>query len=62
MDLRGPGPDVIGDRQRAAPRLGRDRTFEPLQDLDAVAIRHPLHGNRGERRDVLDRQTLRAGR
>ena len=60
VDLRRSGADVIRDRQRAAPRLGRDRTFQSLEQLHAVAIRHRLHRNRRERFDLVHRNPLDA--
>ena len=60
VDLRRPGTDVVGDRQRAAPRLRRDRPVQPLEQLDAVAIRHRLHRNRRERLDLVHRHPLDA--
>ena len=60
VHLRRAGADVVGDRQRAAPRLGRDRPLQPLEQLDAVAIRHRLHRNRRERLDLVHRQPLDA--
>ena len=60
VDLRRAGADAIRDRQRAAPRFRRDRSLQPLEQLDAVAIRHRLHRNRRERLDLVHREPLDA--
>ena len=49
MHLGGAGADVVSDGQRAAPVLGRHRTFERRQQRLRVAIGNGQHGNLGQR-------------
>ena len=70
VDPRRTGTDVVRRRQRSPPGFRRDRALQPLQQLDAVAIRHRLNRNRREGFDLVDgnpldtalRRTARRGR
>src|ERR1017187_2272025 len=59
VSLRGTGPEVIREGQRAAPRLGRDGARESLQERQRVGPRERQDGNLRERRRVLAVEALR---
>ena len=62
VHTRRAGTEVIGDRQRAAPRLGDDGAAQRREQGLRVGVRDGQHGNLRQRRHVLDVETLRAGR
>src|SRR3989442_4881282 len=45
---RGPDADVVGDRQRAAPALGRNGTGQVLEQRLRVPVRDRQHRDRSE--------------
>ncbi len=51
---------VIGDRQRAAPTLGRDRSFQGVQEVQGVAIADRDHRDLQDRLGLADGDARRA--
>ena len=62
VHARRPRADPVGDRQRAAPAVGRHRTLDRGQQRLRVRVRDRQDGNLRERRRVLHGQPCRAGR
>ncbi len=58
MHLGGTGTDMVGDGQRAAPALGRHRTFERRQQRLGVAIGNGQYRNLSEGDGFTQRQPL----
>ena len=58
VDLRRAGAEVVGDRQAAAPVLGRHRAGHRLEQRQGVAVGDRQHGDLGQRRRVLEVEPL----
>ena len=58
MHLRRPGPEVIRDRKRPAPRVRRHRSAQRLQQRKRIGVRDRHHRNLHQRRRLFARQAL----
>src|SRR3989441_10986335 len=59
VHLRRPGADVVGDREAAAPLLGRHRAGERREQGLGVAVGNRKHRDLRDRLRLIDGQTLR---